>query len=212
MDEGGMDEDGAMSDTAEAGTDEDGAMQQQAAGEEPDEATTTEQAATDPAAADALIVTVGEAEIRESDVMTALSALPPQARQQPPRVLVPAVVNQLIMRELVLDAAMEAGLEEDPEVVAIAGGGGQDALEQALVRVWFERELAGRITDEDIEAAYEDLKAANPDLDQSLAEVRPQIQNQLQRQAAAAVGTELREDAEIVFYDETGSPVEDTQQ
>lgn len=157
-----------------------------------------------------LVATVGDAEIREADVMAALQSLPPQARQQPPQVLVPAVVNQLILRELVLDEARAQGLEEDPEVVAMVGGGGPEALEQALVQVWFQRELADRVTDEDIEAAYADLQEANPDMDQELAEVRPQIQNMLQRQAAQTVGAELRQNAEITFYDEAGDPVEMT--
>lgn len=166
--------------------------------------------AADPAGQNLLIVTVGEAEIREADVMEALRNLPPQARQQPPQVLVPAVVNQLILRELVLEEARAAGLEEDPEVTAMVAGGGPEALEQALVRVWFERELADRVTEEDIQAAYEDMQQANPDMQQSLEEVRPQIQTMLQRQAAQTVGTELRQDAEVTFYDEAGNPVEMT--
>lgn len=157
---------------------------------------------------DLLVATVGAAEIRESDVMAALAGLPERARQQPPRVLVPAVVNQLILRELALEAAREANLAEDPEVVAITGDGDEDRLEQALVRVWFQRELADRVSEADIEAAYEDLQEANPDMDRSLSEVRPQIRDMLQRQAASAVGAELREDAEITFYNEEGDPVE----
>jgi len=169
---------------------------------------------TAPAGQNLLIVTVGGAEIREADVMAALQSLPPQARQQPPQVLVPAVVNQLILRELVLEEARDEGLEEDPEVTALAGGvgGGDEALEQALVQIWFQRELDDRVGEDDIAAAYEDMQEANPDMQQPLADVRPQIETMLQREAAAAVGAELREDAEITFYDEAGNPVEQTQE
>jgi hypothetical protein len=185
--------------------------QMQSAAEEgdPTVAVTTPEG-TDAPDGNLLIATVGDAEIREQDVMAALQTLPPQARQQPPQVLIPAVVNQLILRELAVEEARGAGLEEDPEVVAMVGDAGPEAMEQALVQVWFQRELAGRVTEEDVQEAYEDMQEANPDMDQDLAQVRPQIQQMLQRQAAQTVGAELRQDAEITFYDESGDPVEMT--
>jgi len=159
---------------------------------------------------DRLIATVDEAEIRESDIREALATLPEQARQQPPQRLIPALVNQLILRELAIEEARAADLEEDPEVIAMVGeDAGAEAMEQALVRVWFQRELADRVNQADIEEAYQDFTEANPDSERSLEQMRPQIERMLQRQAASAVGTELREDAEIVFYDQEGEPVEE---
>ena len=52
--------------------------------------------------ANALIATVGGTEIRGSDLMTVIGALPPQLRSQPPQMLVPIALEQLIMRELIL--------------------------------------------------------------------------------------------------------------
>jgi hypothetical protein len=160
-------------------------------------------------ASDRLIATVGDTEIRESDVREALARLPQQARQQPPQRLIPALVNQLILRELAAEEARAANLEEDPDVIAMVGeNGGPEVMEEAMVRVWFQRELAERVSDEDVRAAYQDFQEANPDAERSLSEMRPQIERMLQRQAASAVGAELREDADIVFYDAEGEPME----
>ena len=155
-----------------------------------------------------IIVSVDDTDIRERDVMAAIQALPQQARQQDPQQLVPAVVQQLILRELVIEEARADGLVNDPEVEEMAGDGGEQATEQALVQVWLQRELDSRISGSDVEEAYADVQESNPDMDQPLSEVRSQIRQMLQRQEIQNVNVELREDADITFYDETGEPVD----
>lgn len=157
---------------------------------------------------DLLIVTVGQTDIRQSDVRETMETLPPQLRRVPPQMLLPVVVDQLILRSLIVEQAREEGLQSDPEVVAIVDSAASNVEDQALVDIWLQRNLAERVTEQDLREAYENIKAANPGFDRPFEEVRPQIQAQLQRQAAAAVGADLREDATIVFYGPEGNPVE----
>ena len=69
--------------------------------------------------ANALVATVGGAEIRGSDVLTVIGMLPPQLQSQSPDMLVPIALEQLIMRELILEQARRQNLAEDPEVVSL---------------------------------------------------------------------------------------------
>ncbi|SHI88385.1 hypothetical protein SAMN04488012_103203 [Palleronia salina] len=72
-------------------------------------------------AADPLIVTVGTTEITASDVTAAVQSLPPQMQQRPAEQLIPFVVDQLVLRELILmDAARTNGQSAESEQQANA--------------------------------------------------------------------------------------------
>ena len=156
---------------------------------------------------DQLIATVGEGEIRRSDVMQAITGLPPRAQQTPPQMLFPAVLDQLITRELMAQEARAQNLQDDPEVKELAQPQSDAAVEQAMIEVWIGRELANRITDEQVQAAVGTLKSQNPDLEETPG-LTQQVKQALQVQAIADISDELRQGAEVTFYGPGGEPVD----
>jgi hypothetical protein len=159
------------------------------------------------AADNRLIATVNDAEIRQADVVSAIQGLPPQIQQMPPQMLLPVVVDQLLLRELILEEANAENLQADPEVTAALEPQNQALQDQAMVNVWLERELDERVTDEAVTQAFEKAKAVSPSPDVTLEQVRPQIEEALRQQAVREISAELRQDAQIVFYDPTGNPL-----
>ena len=165
------------------------------------------QAAAGGEQAQQVVASVGGEDILRSDVMKAMEDLPPRVKQQPAEMLFPAVLDQLVTRELILEEARAANLQEDPEVQARAEAQTQDARERAMVQVWLRRELEDRVTDEQVQGAIDELTAANPQM-----EVGPgltqQVKQALQVQAITDVSDELRKAAEVTYYGPTGQPVE----
>jgi hypothetical protein len=153
-----------------------------------------------------VIVRVGDADIRGSDISGAISLLPPQLQQQPPEMLVPMAVNQLIARELILKAAMADDLAEDAEVVALVDGDQMASEQDAMVQVWLQRELAGRVTDQDVQAEYDEIKANSEQEIPPLEAVRAHIEQQLRQEAFIGLEEDLRKDVEIVYYGPDGKP------
>lgn len=181
---------------------------QRAEGQQQDQAQDQQRAAAEDDRQELLVVTVGQDPIYQSDVMAVMAAMPPQMRRMPPQMLVPMAVDQLILRSLILERARQENLQDDPEFAALVEDSAGEVEDQALVELWLQRNLADRVTETDVREAYQTIRTENPDLDQTYEELRPQIQTQLQRQAAAAIGTELREDVDIVFYGPEGEPIE----
>lgn len=158
--------------------------------------------------ADSLVATVGKKEIRGSDVMTVIGLLPPQLQSQPPQMLVPIALEQLILRELILQEAQAQNFAEDPEVIALVEDSAQTAEEDAMVQVWLDREMANAVSDEAVQNVYDQAKAQSQEELPPLEEVRPQIEQSLRQQAMQEVRMQLREGADIVLYDPTGRPME----
>ncbi len=155
---------------------------------------------------DMLIVTVGDADILGSDVSEAISLLPPQVREQPPEMLVPMAVNQLIARELILKAAMAENLNEDPEVVALVADSQNASEQDAMVHVWLQRKLGESVTDQEVQAKYDEIKTNTDQEIPPLDAVRPQIEQQLRQEAFAGIQEDLSKDVEIVYYGPDGNP------
>lgn len=154
------------------------------------------------------VVTVGDIDILRSDVTATISALPPQMREQPAEMLVPMAVNQLIMRELILMAATDENLDEDPEVAKLVENEQRASEEDAMVQVWLQRELDNSVTDKEVKAEYEEIKT-NTDQDvPPLDAVRAQIEQQLRQEAFAGIQENLRNDVQITFYGPDGEPQE----
>ena len=161
---------------------------------------------------DRVVATVGDVKIMGSDLATVIGTLPPQLQSQSPDMLVPLAMQQLIVRELILEEALSHDLAQDPEVVALVEAETQSAQDDALIQVWLEREMANVVTDEAVQRAYDEAKAQG---DQDLApleQVRPQIEQYLRQQAMQDIQTRLRQGADIVFYDPAGRPLEPNQQ
>lgn len=153
-----------------------------------------------------VIVTVGDTEILGSDVSAAISMLPPQLRQQPPEMLVPMAVNQLISRELILREAMAENLKDDPEVVALVTEAQNASEEDAMVQIWLQRKLDESVTDQKVQQMYDEIKANTDQEIPPLEDVRVQIEQQLRQDAFTTLQEDLRSDVEIVFYGPDGKP------
>ena len=157
---------------------------------------------------DAVVATVGDAEILGSDVMTVIGTLPPQLRSQPPQMLVPMALQQLITRELILEQARSQNLAADPEVVALVDGATQAAEENAMVQVWLNRQMESAVIDGAVNQIYEGFRAQGQQDLPALEVVRPQIEQRLRAQAMQDIQAQLQQDANIVLYDPMGQPIE----
>lgn len=158
-------------------------------------------------AADALIATVGDTQIRRSDVLDVIALLPPQLQQQPAEMLIPMAIDQLVTRELILQQAREEGLEEDQEVTALTDAANEQSLDNAMVQVWLDRELEGAVTDDEVENTYETIKAQMGEGAPPLSQIRPQIEQELRRQAFAEISSDLHSEADITVYGPDGQPL-----
>lgn len=163
------------------------------------------------AEADPLIVTVGDAEITASDVQTAIQAFPPQLAQQvPPEQLISVAVDQLVLRELILQRAEQENLSEDPEVQQMIEENGERSREDAIVQVYVQRAMDEAISDEAVQGAYDDATSQTEQELPPIDQVRPQIEQQLRQERLSTLRQELiGQGTVITFYDESGEPVED---
>lgn len=173
--------------------------------------TSSGQASGSEQASDAVVATVGSTEILSSDVMTFIGTLPPQLQSQPPQMLLPMALDQLVLRELILEDARSQNLADDPEVIALAGTSAQAAEDDAMVQVWLDREMANVVTDEAVQQAYDEAQAQGQQDLPAIEEVRPQIEQYLRQQEIENIGLRLREGAQIVLFDATGRPIEQQQ-
>jgi len=98
---------------------------------------------------EAVVVTVGDAEIRGSDVMMVIGMMPAQMQSQPPETLVPMALEQLILRELIVAEARTENLSEDPDVTCTCRRRGAGHRKRTQ---WFRSGLTGNwldvVTDE----------------------------------------------------------------
>jgi len=105
-----------------------------------------------------VVATVNGDPIRLEDVRTAAQNLPEEARNLPPQMLFPMLVNQLVDQKALLIEAHKDGLEKKPEVQKIM----QAAADQALQNVYLSHLVGPSITDESIKQAYADQYAGKP--------------------------------------------------
>ena len=101
--------------------------------------------------ADPILAKVDGEEIRLSDLSNLTEELPEELRGVPLQVLLPMLMDQIINARALAAAARAAGFERDEAVRARM----RRAEEQELVKAYLSRELAGRVTEERIRAAYD---------------------------------------------------------
>lgn len=153
-------------------------------------------------APETVLAMVGDSEIMGAEVIEFISALPPRMREQPPQVLTSMALDQVILRELLLQEAQSQNLSEDPRVTEIVDQEAELAQEDAMVAVLLEDELAERVSADQVQQAYDRLQTRTADnQDLPLLDVlRPQIEQQLQQQAVRTLRDELIQDADVVVY------------
>jgi peptidyl-prolyl cis-trans isomerase C len=108
--------------------------------------------------ADPILAKVDGEEIRLSDLSNLTEELPEELRGVPLQVLLPMLMDQIINARALAAAARAAGFERDEAVRARM----RRAEEQELVKAYLSRELAGRVTEERIRAAYDAEIRARP--------------------------------------------------
>ncbi|MBP3125108.1 peptidylprolyl isomerase [Thalassospira sp. ER-Se-21-Dark] len=108
-------------------------------------------------AEDPVLATVNGEDILESEVRATQQGLPQQYRQLPFDMLKADLLTREINQRLLMDAGSEAGLADDEEVKAQIA-----ALERRLIaETYLDRALSDAITDDAIEAKYEEFIKTN---------------------------------------------------
>jgi parvulin-like peptidyl-prolyl isomerase len=109
-----------------------------------------------PAAADKPIATVNAVPIKPALFQQALQQAIAQGRPDTPQ-LREAIADQLIARELFVQAAAKQGLDKDAEVLAIA----EEAKRSAMVQRYLRQALKPNpITEEQVKAQYEKVRSS----------------------------------------------------
>ena len=156
---------------------------------------------------DVLVAKVGDAEIRRSDILGVIGMLPQPLQAQPPEMLIPLALDQLVLRELVLQEAQKAGLDNSSEVQQLVDEQTRSSREDAMVHVWLDQELGKAVTDEAVKSTYDAVKANTAGEFPALDQVRPQIENQLRQQAFMSVSERLKREADVTLYGPDGKPI-----
>lgn len=102
-----------------------------------------------------VVAKVGGQDVTRSEVLEFITTLPEQVRQMPLQNLFPMARDQVVNNKLVADKAKTANLDNDPEVQKMLG----QAKEQIVRNVYVEREVNAKVTDEELQKAYGELKA-----------------------------------------------------
>lgn len=185
------------------------ARSQEAAGQTPEQAQPSgDTAPAESEAPDALLATVGGSEIRSSDLLRAIGTLPPPVSAQPPEMLATFALEQLLLREAIVQEARAQGLAEDAEVRSLVAEATRNAEEDALVQVWLEQELGRRVPPEAVDQAYAGLQAIATGEVPPLERIRPQIEQRLRQQAIADLRASLLAEADITLFGPDGQPRE----
>lgn len=92
---------------------------------------------------DQVLARVDGGDVKRRDVTTLLSSLPPQMLEMSMGAVYPLLLERLIDNKLVLSAARQASLQDDPEVKRKI----QDAEERAMQEAFVRRALDAQLTD-----------------------------------------------------------------
>ncbi len=119
------------------------------------------------AAPDPVVARVGSDEIHSSDLAEAAQGLPEELRGMPAPVLYPMLLDQMIDRKVIVQAARKAGLERDPQVQKQIARATDTTLQNALllrevgpqitedaIRARYERDIAGKLGEEEVRARH----------------------------------------------------------
>jgi peptidyl-prolyl cis-trans isomerase C len=113
-------------------------------------------AAEDSAEGDVVAVVNGK-NINESDLIAFIQQLPPQIQSQV-QLLMPQILDQLVNNALTTEAGRGAGLAGDEEVQQRVA-----KIEDLIIgQTYLQRQLDERVTDDKLEAAYQEYLAENP--------------------------------------------------
>lgn len=106
-------------------------------------------------AEDTVVATVNGEDIVVADVMAAYEQLPEQLRQVPFQQIYPQLLERVITVKLIAAEGRKAGMHEEPEVQAEL----RRYEDRVIERRYFSREIDERMSDEALQAAYDDYKS-----------------------------------------------------
>lgn len=109
-------------------------------------------------AADPVVAKVGPDTLHLSDVEAMFRELPPEFRNLPRQALYSMVLDQLVERQALVQAARKQGLDKNPVVASQMANAANNALSSAYVA----RELGPTINEEAIRALYDKEYAGKP--------------------------------------------------
>ncbi len=121
-----------------------------------------EAAQAQPAANDPVVARVNGQAITRSQVMQVFESLPPQMRQAPLEAVMPALINEMVARKLINEAAEKAKLDGDAKVKEQLKAARETVLQQAFL----ERTVTTNMTDERLKKRYEELLKSQPPRDE----------------------------------------------
>ncbi|GAC1348347.1 MAG: peptidylprolyl isomerase [Acetobacteraceae bacterium] len=104
-----------------------------------------------PGGTDPVVAKVGVDEIHASDLADAAQGLPEELRGMPPSMLYPMLLDQMVDRRVIVQAARKQGLQTDPAVQRSIARATDTALQNALLT----REIAPTLTDDAVKARYD---------------------------------------------------------
>jgi peptidyl-prolyl cis-trans isomerase C len=107
---------------------------------------------------DPVLARVNAVEIRRSDMLQALSAMPPQVQQMPMAQVYPLILERLIDGKLVVAAARAQKLQDDPEVKRKVA----DYENRVLQEAYLGRTVNSKLTDAMLRQKYDAFVKDNP--------------------------------------------------
>jgi peptidyl-prolyl cis-trans isomerase C len=111
----------------------------------------------EPAGEDPVVATVNGTQVRKSEVVESARSLPPEYQAQIDQIL-PALVERYVDLKLLDSRAASSNLKEDPEVKETVSKLEQDVIREVFLR----RYLKERVTDDVLQARYQEFLKKNP--------------------------------------------------
>ncbi len=111
---------------------------------------------------DQVLARVDGGEVKRRDVTSLLSNLPPQMLEMSMGAVYPLLLERLVDNRLILSAARQASLQNDPEVKQKVA----DAEDRALQEVFIRRALDAQVTDARLKEKYEAFLKEHPAQDE----------------------------------------------
>jgi peptidyl-prolyl cis-trans isomerase C len=113
-------------------------------------------------AADPVVARVDKTEIHRSDLVTALTSMPPQVQQMQMSQIYPLLIDRMVDIKLIAAAGRAAGLATDPEVKRKVA----EAEDRAIQEAYVDGKVKKQITDDSIRKKYQEELAGNPPEDE----------------------------------------------
>jgi len=109
-------------------------------------------------AADPVVARIDKTEIRRSDLVAALTTMPPQVQQMQMSQIYPLLIDRMVDVKLIAAAGRAEGLAEDPQVKRRVA----DAEDRAIQEAYLDGKVKKQITEASIRKKYQEELTTNP--------------------------------------------------